>query len=95
MGFLERLSKMFTAKEDSYIHQLNVKCNRCGEVIRARVDIRNDLSIQYDERGKVSYFNRKVLVGDKHCFERIEVKLTFDTNRKLVDRQISGGEFVD
>jgi hypothetical protein len=29
------------------------------------------------------------------CFQRIEVELTFDENRKLVDRQIQGGVFVD
>jgi len=43
----------------------------------------------------MSYFIRKVLIGDKYCFERIEVELTFDGSRKLVDRQISGGEFID
>jgi len=27
-----------------------LNCNRCGEVARARIDLRNDLSIEYDEQ---------------------------------------------
>ena len=36
-----------------------------------------------------------MLVGGTGCFQRIEVELTFDKYRKLLDRQISGGEFIE
>jgi hypothetical protein len=36
----------------------------------------------------------KTLVGNRLCFERIEVTLTFDENRRLLDRDITRGEFI-
>jgi hypothetical protein len=35
------------------------------------------------------------LVGSNRCFQRVEVTLYFDERRNLVDRQISGGEFIE
>lgn len=67
-----------------------VRCKRCGEVIKTRIDLQSDLSQQ--EQG--GYLTRKTLVGNQHCFERIEVELTFDKQRRLVGRQISGGDFI-
>jgi hypothetical protein len=43
----------------------------------------------------VTYFCRKVLMGEKRCFQQIEVELTFDRNRKLTERKIKGGKFAD
>ena len=34
-------------------------------------------------------------MGEGHCFQRIEIELIFDQNRKLLDRKASGGEFVE
>ncbi len=74
-----------------------VKCNRCGEVTRARINLRNDLSLEYDEAsGSPTYFCRKVLMGEGgRCFQRMEVELTFDANRNVVNRDVSGGQFVE
>ena len=33
---------------------LKVKCRRCGEIIESRVDMSNDLSLDYDEAGTPS-----------------------------------------
>ncbi|MEA3439542.1 MAG: hypothetical protein U9R58_04600 [Chloroflexota bacterium] len=95
MGIFNKLSNLFAPKGDTYGYWVVVKCNQCGEIIKTRVDLRNDLSLRYDEQGKSTYYCRKVLVGDQHCFQKVEIQLTFDVKRKLVDRQISGGEFVD
>lgn len=98
MGFFQKLSRLFfppSASKD-YSYWVTVKCKRCGEQIRARVDLRNDLSTEYGADGGIlSYYCRKVLVGEKLCFQQIEVELTFDSNRQLVSREIKGGEFVD
>ena len=67
-----------------------VKCDRCGEVIKTRIDLHNDLSLA-DGGG---YVVNKTLIGSQLCFERIEVRLTFDERRQLVDREISRGEFI-
>jgi len=74
---------------------LKVKCRRCGEIIESRVDMSNDLSIDYDEAGHAVYHCHKGLVGRQHCYQTIEVELLFDAKRQLIDRQISGGEFVE
>jgi hypothetical protein len=99
MSFFKRLGNIFSGPQrtDDPSYWFTVKCKRCGETIRGRVDMRNDLSQQYGEDGgKTTFFTRKVVMGSGSlCFQQIEVELTFDENRKLVNRQIQGGEFVD
>jgi hypothetical protein len=73
----------------------HVRCQRCGEVLKARIDLRNELSIEYDGDGRpAGYSCRKVLIGSGRCFQAIEVILRFDAQRRLVSREVSGGEFV-
>lgn len=74
---------------------LKVRCRRCGEIITTQVDVNNDLSADYDEAGDATYHCRKGLIGQQHCYQTVEVELKFDANRRLIDRQISGGEFVE
>jgi hypothetical protein len=57
------------------------------------VDLYNDLSPIYNETG-VTYFCRKVLIGQQHCYQKVEVEMSFDERRQLTDRQISGGSFI-
>ena len=98
MGFLQRLGKIFAGgeREDRDALWVYVRCGQCGEPIRARISLRNDLSLHYDERGKpCGYHVRKVLVGGtRGCYQPVEVHLTFDVNRRLVERVITGGEFL-
>ena len=75
-------------------HIFAVKCSRCGEIIHGQVNVNNDPSLEIDDKGKEYYICRKVLVGNQHCFQRIEVIFKFNEARRLLDRQISGGEFV-
>lgn len=93
MGILKKITSLFTPGGDAHAYWVKVRCDRCGEILMTRVDLRNDLSIEYGESER--YFCRKVLIGDKRCFQKVEVQLEFNTNRKLIDRQITGGEFVD
>jgi hypothetical protein len=92
VGFLDSLKSLFSGggSQQEAAYWLYVRCRRCGEVIRSRIDLRNDLSLS-DGGG---YSVSKTLVGSKLCFQRIEVTLTFDDERRLVDREISGGEFI-
>lgn len=93
MGFLDSLKSAFSGGDSSYDkdgYWLYVRCNRCGETIKTRIDLRNNLH-QQDEGG---YITRKTLVGNQLCFERIEVILHFDGNRRVVDREIARGEFI-
>ena len=92
MGFLDGLKSMFAggsmADGGYYIY---VRCSRCGEAIRTRVNLRNDPSEQ--EGG--GFTLSKTLVGSAgRCFQRIEVTLTFDGARRVTEREITGGEFI-
>jgi hypothetical protein len=40
------------------------------------------------------YICRKVIVGSQRCYQPIDVSLTFDSRRRLVDKQITGGQFI-
>jgi len=94
---LKKLAALFTPQRgrDAYAYWLYVQCDRCGEKIRSRVDLRNDLSIRYGESERDTvYFCHKTIMGSGRCFQQIEVDLTFDGRRRLVDRQIRGGKFI-
>ena len=77
------------------LYPISVRCNRCGEVISARVNLHHDLSL-LDEPGpgKSAYLSRKTLVGSGRCFQRIRVELYFDGDRRLVHHEIEGGELL-
>lgn len=93
---MEFLKKFFAGKPASQrkaYYTFSVKCLRCGEVVSGRVDLDNDLSVEYNEGGDV-YHSRKVLMGSGACFQRIEAEFTFSANRSLIERTIRGGEFI-
>jgi hypothetical protein len=98
MSFFKRLSDIFSGagKPNDPSFWITVKCNRCGEIIRARIDIRNDLSINYgDKPGDTTYFCRKSLMGSQRCYQQIEVELTFDAGHRLIQKEIRAGKFVE
>ncbi len=77
------------------LYPISVRCSRCGEVISARVNLHHDLSL-LDEAGPggSAYLSRKTLVGSGRCFQRIEVELYFNRDRRLVYHEIRGGELL-
>lgn len=92
MGFLKKLFSSKPAQTESPLMRVQVKCKRCGEIIEGHVNLANDLSLN-DSGDK--YFVRKVLMGNGRCFQQVEVELTFDLTRKLLDKQAVGGAFVE
>ena len=94
MGFLKRFFGGDTARPEKRYYVFSIKCNRCGEVIEGRVDLDNDLSLDYEGDSTV-YFVRKGLVGENRCFQQIEVEMKFTPNRTLIEQQAQGGTFVE
>lgn len=92
MGFLRRLlgggSGQGGDKDGMYFY---VRSNRTGEVIQLRLHRYNDLSQTDNEQG---YFVRKLVVGQKG-FDRMELEMNFDKNRRFVGADVQGGEMVD
>jgi hypothetical protein len=76
-------------------YEFDVKCKRCGEIIHGQVNVNNDPSLEFDENGKPYYICRKVLMGENLCFQQIEVNIKFNEQRGVLEKQISGGEFVE
>ncbi len=99
MKILQKISGLFTGpgKGDSGPSlRIAVRCGRCGELIEARVDLNNDLSAEFGEEGReAAYFCRKVLIGKQGCYIPVEVLLKFDARRRLTDKQVNGGTFVE
>jgi hypothetical protein len=98
MGFLKKLFSSVLGgggEDDGNIHREYVRCARCGEKIPVRVDVRNELTPQYDE-GEGAYYVRKGVLGsgENYCFQTVEVELYFNAEKQLVSRYISGGEFI-
>lgn len=94
MAFLRRLfssSAPRSAPDRGY--RLQVRCRRCGELIPVRINLDNDLSIDYDSGG---YTVHKVIVGSgqNRCFQRIELDLHFDAQKRLIHEEAVGGEVL-
>ncbi len=98
MGFFKKLIQAVSLSGPNnpadFTIMLQAKCSRCGEIIPARINLNNELSAN-DTDLPGAYFCRKVLIGEKRCFQAIEIELTFNQQRKIIHRQISGGTFVD
>jgi hypothetical protein len=93
MNFLQKLFSGSSAKPEKYYYNFSVKCRRCGEVIEGRVDLNNDLSVEYEGDDEI-YYSRKVLMGADKCFQRVETEFKFSSSRTLIEQKASGGEFV-
>jgi hypothetical protein len=96
MGFLKKLFSGTSAQPEKHYYTFNVKCKRCGEIIEGRVDLANDLSVEYEDNREV-YISHKGLIGngENHCFQQINVTLKFSSTKAVIDEQIQGGSFVE
>ncbi|MCC7446781.1 MAG: hypothetical protein IT324_05155 [Anaerolineae bacterium] len=95
MNFIRQLTGLFSGKSgasgDDVGMYYYVRCNRCKEVIRVRINPMNDLSATDNNDG---WFVHKTIVG-KRCYNRIEATFNYNKDRKLVDTEITGGTLVD
>ena len=97
MGFLKKISSLFSSSgsDDPNAAWIYVQCNRCGEKLRARISTRSELSPEFgNSDDATAFYCRKVLMGEQRCFQQIEVNLKFDNKYRIVDKQISGGQFI-
>ena len=97
MSFLKKIASALSSKggEEGEGLWVYVRCGKCGETIKTHIDLSHDLTPNYSDEGRVTeYVVRKVLIGSQRCFERIEVELTFDPQRRPISREITGGQFI-
>ena len=97
MSIWKKISGILVSEgdDDKRAFWVYVRCDRCHETIRSRVDLYNDLSIQYGEgKDNEVFFTRKMIMGNKDCYERMIMELTFDKHRRLKDKSIENGTFI-
>jgi hypothetical protein len=98
MSFLDKIKKLFSGGGggSSPMLDIAVRCDRCGEIIHGQINLSNDLSVRYEGDDQL-YYVRKGLVGggETRCFQEVVVEYTFDGQRNVIDRQVTGGRFVD
>jgi hypothetical protein len=98
MGFFKKFAQLFgpaAPSTDERTMWVYARCKRCHEKLRLRVDLMNDLSVEYGADGAATgYFCRKMLMGEQRCYQQMEIELTFDAKRQLCDQKISGGELI-
>ena len=94
MGFLKNLFTNTPSKPEKRYYVFQVKCNRCSEILEGRVDLDNELSLEFEGNSNV-YFGRKVLMGGGRCFQQIEVEMKFTSARTLIEQEAKGGTFVE
>jgi hypothetical protein len=97
MSFLKKLRASLgssTAASSREIYPITVRCRRCGETLTTVVNLSNDLSQDYE---RDVFYVRKLISGSgaNRCFQQIEVQLTFDAHKRLLEREITGGIFID
>ena len=96
MNLLKKIASLFSTSDDQgRVYWIYAQCDRCGEKLKTRVDLHNDLSINFGEGDEEDlYYTRKDIVGSGMCFAHIEATLTFDLNRRLIQKQMTGGKFI-
>lgn len=90
MGFLDNLKSLFAPSADLNALWLYVKCKRCGTPLAVRVDLRNELSADYEGNG---YILHKEMM-DSQCFALMHAEIRFDAKRNIVEQKIDQGEFI-
>jgi hypothetical protein len=99
VNILKKFSKVLSSPQPRTERALYlyVQCNKCGEKLRARVDMWNELTPEYEgsSENATSFQCRKVLIGVNRCYQPIELRLKFDKNHRLIDQQIFGGKFIE
>ncbi len=94
MGFLKKLTDALFSQNDStdpYGIHFYAQCDKCGAVVDARADRRNDLSRQFE--GESAFVWRKGIMDD-HCFQLMRAEVHFDERYNVLSQELSGGRFI-
>jgi hypothetical protein len=68
-----------------------VRPHHCAEVVRVRLDTRNDFSLTDDG----TYFARKLVrANDWRCHQTVELEVTADKQRQKYNTSVTGGVLV-
>jgi hypothetical protein len=91
VNFLKKLFGSSAENRDGSGMYFYVKLHRCEDIIRVRVDMNNELSLNDDSSG---YWVRKLVSGSNYKCAHAELNVYFDTNRNLQNSDVQGGQLV-
>lgn len=87
MSFLSRLFGRGAPTSTDNVIWLHVRCERCGEKIRVRINRHTDAQLEYDERGRPThYVLRKEILGAR-CPSLMAVTMQLDRGGRIVEQQ--------
>ena len=87
MSFLSRLFGRAASPGAGPVLWLYVRCERCQEKIRIRVNRNTDAQPEYDDNGRLThYFLRKEILGNS-CPNLMSVELQLDGGGRIIARQ--------
>lgn len=74
---------------------VTIECERCGELIRARIDKAHELQDVYgdDDDKPIGYVLTKELVG-ANCPNLVRLRIDFDAQQRPRDLGVEGGKLV-
>jgi hypothetical protein len=70
-----------------------IRSRRSGEIVQVRLDPHQLTPDEYSGDAVSSYYAHKTVVGQR-SFERMDADFRFDGNKRLVEKTVTGGEFV-
>jgi hypothetical protein len=102
MGFLDKLRQWLTGSaagartassgySDPNGLYFHLRCKQCGEIVRIRVDKRNDLNREEDGPGPLLL--RKEVMGN-NCFQLMQAEIWLTSDYGIAAADVIGGELV-
>ncbi|MBN1402232.1 MAG: hypothetical protein JXA74_15430 [Anaerolineae bacterium] len=102
MGFLGKIKQWLTGSpagarpassgySDPNGIYFHFRCNQCGEIVRIRVDKRNDLNREDDGPGPLLL--RKEVMGN-NCFQLMHAEIWLSSDYGIAAADVTGGELV-
>ncbi len=92
MNFLRRLFGGGSHQPNDDALHLYVRCRRCGSPVHVRIDMRNDLSAEYGD--EIEGYRLVKEIMDARCFRLMRAEISFDRQRRELERHLEGGEFI-
>lgn len=93
MNIIRRLFGSTPQADDHALH-LYVRCGKCGSPLHVRIDMRNDLAVEYGDNDQPGGYHLVKEMMDSRCFRLMRAKLTFDARKHELSRTIEGGTFI-
>jgi len=75
---------------------LYVRCDRCQDIVRVRINLANDLQQEFVENSDdVAGYSLTKGIVDSKCFRPMTLTMRFDRRRNELERSVEGGTLVD